>query len=406
MSPRQMLETDPLIPDSVLVEGGRMAEWVTERGALLPSDEAMLASQWSLIERSVFEVTEVRHDEGMTIRDVRTGDILDVDERRGTHGMKVGTYILARPLPVGDDTLQFFGGLVIIPDPALHSFIDLLDSRPSPVQLLSLVARTEAPPELRNTSLEELVFTEMTWQVADESAAHEVLDEIFEPVDGSKWSWLAEPDAMTTSTSTGAPTGSVADEHGADQTVADHRGAHQSGGQPPHLDQGRTVLGEISLDSDRLTISVNSIERAERVNAIITDALPDAVLVEELRSSMDDLRDDQDYEEYIFADATDMDDGTDIDGVTPGSGLIDPSQLSPEMKAALRQHMDLQEERWVDESIPALGGATPRQALDDPTRRDDLMRLLDRMESMEAHLPVDGAGLEMRTSRLRELLGL
>ena len=35
------------------------------------------------------------------------------------------------------------------------------------------------------------------------------------------------------------------------------------------------------------------------------------------------------------------------------------------------------ETNWLDESIPALDGHTPRQAAADPTRRADLIRLLD-----------------------------
>lgn len=34
------------------------------------------------------------------------------------------------------------------------------------------------------------------------------------------------------------------------------------------------------------------------------------------------------------------------------------------------------EDRWCDERVPALGGLTPRQAADDPTRRADLLALL------------------------------
>ena len=68
--------------------------------------------------------------------------------------------------------------------------------------------------------------------------------------------------------------------------------------------------------------------------------------------------------------------------------------------------MDMYKEQWVDEAIPALGGATPRQALDDPTRRDDLFRLLDRMEEMDARQSPAQRALGIRTSRLRELLGL
>jgi hypothetical protein len=35
------------------------------------------------------------------------------------------------------------------------------------------------------------------------------------------------------------------------------------------------------------------------------------------------------------------------------------------------------ETKWLDEPILALDGHTPRQAADDPTRRGDLIKLLD-----------------------------
>ena len=58
---------------------------------------------------------------------------------------------------------------------------------------------------------------------------------------------------------------------------------------------------------------------------------------------------------------------------------------------------------WLDESIPALGGLTPRQAADDPTRREDLMALLVEFERRD--LP--GTGFtSFNTERLRALLGL
>ncbi len=46
--------------------------------------------------------------------------------------------------------------------------------------------------------------------------------------------------------------------------------------------------------------------------------------------------------------------------------------------------------RWVDEEVPALGGLTPREAAVDPTRREDLIRLLDEFED-RAHAMVDGS---------------
>jgi hypothetical protein len=362
MSPRRLLEVDPLIADSVLTEGGRFHEWLAERGALLPSDEALLAGQWALVDRSVFEVTEVRLDEGMTVRDVRTGDVIDVQERLGTHGLEVGWYLLARPLPTGTGANQFFGGITIVPDSMLDRFIELLDDEPTPAQLLLLVAEAEAPPTLSNRDGHATVFCESTWTVPDVETATEALDSAFEPGDvAGRWTWLQD---------------------GEDDSAITVHG-------------GRTVLGTLALEGDRLTASTNSVERADAIGQRIDSLLPGVELVEELRSDVDEIRNDLAYERAVFGDDDE-----------PPAGLIDPTQAPPELQAALRQQMDRYEEQWVDESIPALGGATPRQALDDPTRRDDLFRLLDRMEEMDAHRSPEQQALGMRTSRLRELLGL
>jgi hypothetical protein len=57
------------------------------------------------------------------------------------------------------------------------------------------------------------------------------------------------------------------------------------------------------------------------------------------------------------------------------------------------------EEQWLDLPIPALAGRTPREAADDPTRRDDLVRLL-------ASLPKTDDPTAMSAAPLRTALGL
>ncbi|CAN5607187.1 hypothetical protein BH09ACT7_BH09ACT7_60480 [soil metagenome] len=57
------------------------------------------------------------------------------------------------------------------------------------------------------------------------------------------------------------------------------------------------------------------------------------------------------------------------------------------------------EQAWLDEPIPALAGHTPRQCANDPTRRDDLIRLLDSF-------PQDTDQPGMSPTRLRAALGL
>ena len=75
-----------------------------------------------------------------------------------------------------------------------------------------------------------------------------------------------------------------------------------------------------------------------------------------------------------------------------------PEPGSPEYEAVamvIAQH----EANWVTDSIPALGGARPDEAAADPTRRADLIRLLDSMPQTEDPLVMSGL-------RLRRRLGL
>ena len=71
------------------------------------------------------------------------------------------------------------------------------------------------------------------------------------------------------------------------------------------------------------------------------------------------------------------------------------------IRAALAEHIAGYERRWLDESIPALGGRTPREAAGDPIGREELTRLL-------ASFPVPGPDDvgAMDPDRLRAELGL
>ncbi len=74
--------------------------------------------------------------------------------------------------------------------------------------------------------------------------------------------------------------------------------------------------------------------------------------------------------------------------------------MIPRLAAMLDQFIRDYEAKWLDEPIPALDGYTPRQAADDPTRRGDLLKLLNSF-------PAGGAGRGgMDVDRLRTALGL
>ena len=77
------------------------------------------------------------------------------------------------------------------------------------------------------------------------------------------------------------------------------------------------------------------------------------------------------------------------------SGPLDPEAAHK----ALTAYMADYERRWLELSVPALRGLTPRQAAADPTRREDLVQLL-------ASFPETDDPTAMSAGRLREALGI
>ncbi len=72
-------------------------------------------------------------------------------------------------------------------------------------------------------------------------------------------------------------------------------------------------------------------------------------------------------------------------------------ETDPELAQVLAEAMAKYEKDWLDESIPALAGVTPRNAAADPTRRSDLIALLKSFPIVEGG---------MSAQRLAEALGL
>jgi hypothetical protein len=141
---------DPLVIDVVLHEGGWFERFLTERGALLPEDEALLARAWTLVNRTIYEVVEVRPGAGVGVRDLRTGDVLDVRERNFSRQARRGGLLCARAVPDGESSHQFIGGIFEVAPGTERAVLGLLDDRDG-LALLAYVA------ELARASQPDLV---------------------------------------------------------------------------------------------------------------------------------------------------------------------------------------------------------------------------------------------------------
>lgn len=331
---------DPLVIDATLFEGDAFADFLAVRGPLLPDDERSLAEQWLLIDRSLFEVEQVRPGHGLTVRDVRTGDFNEVQERTASRQLKSGQLICTRVLPTGDGTARFFGGLEPVALHERNALIALLDEGPDPVELVAFLSRRFAPPTLTNTEGDPLMICEAVVHVSDSARIESALDATYDRVED------AEPPQWFEHVTT---------------------------------DGMERIRATVVLDGNTVRVETNSEERMDRVLATLEQLDPAMRVVDDAREPIDDPR-----EMAAQMPAT-------------AKGAVDPDD--PHVAALLDAMILDYEAKWLDESIPALDGHTPRQAADDPTRRPDLIRLLDSF-------PADAGRHGMNADRLRAALGL
>jgi Protein of unknown function (DUF2384) len=305
----------------------------------------MLAAQWALVDRGVFEIVSVRDDE-LRLRDIGRGETITVTNTHRSDATRPGLHVIGRPLPVGD-TYRAFSGFMAVSHHLVNPLIDAIAAGDTD-ELMSQLAAMFRPPTLRNTSGEELAFHTISWTVDDPEALDEALTAAGCKSSGDReWSLTADTSGMR------------------DAIVSTLR-----------FDETDGVL----------VAETNSDERAAQVTALVADAVPSARLLDDRRREFDEV-------------AEDYYDGLDDDDDHDEPGRIDPDD--PEIRRFLDEAIRAKEIEWLVEEIPALGGRTPRDAVTDPVGREEVRRLLASFPE-----PPPGEVVGFRASRLRADLGL
>ncbi|RIK10767.1 MAG: hypothetical protein DCC49_02255 [Acidobacteria bacterium] len=337
--------SDPIVIDLALTEGGWFERFLEERGPLLPEDESVLAHSWLFVERSVFEVIDVEAGEGLTLRDLRTGESVEVRERSFSEIAHPKMMICARPVPDGGG-YQFVGGIIVVEPGHERGLLAILDDG-DPYSIAEWFSAAHAPPRLANREGDDLVLCEIELEVANPPEAVDFLDANFE---GERDGWVEVHD----------------------------------------LDEDESIIrAQLALNGSRLTVNVNSEERARRVLALL-DRMPGGCLVVSERREPLDVA-------TVQARASEM-------AESAGASLSD-EEIPLEARALMAEYRDRYEERWCEQPVPALGGLTPREAAEDPTRREELDRLIASFER-ESVADSEDFDVVMRPARLRELLGM
>lgn len=338
---RQFLD-DPFLVDVAVHEGGLGEMYADERGPLLSAEEVGLLEQVLDEPLRLWEITGVVHGESLTLRDTGTGDELIVTEHAGSAFREVGELLLAR-VTIVDAEAMLFGVPLLVPLRERERVLRMLDDWVDADSLALWFGSLFLPPRMTNREGEDLVLRRTVCEIDDEpDAVAAALDETFERRDDTPvWHEMFDLD-----------------------------------------DHDRVVRGVLRLDGMQLTVESNSEERQERLLQTL-DGLFDYKVVE-----------DRDLDEF------------DLEDLDPDARLIDLNEMTDEtteeIRSLVEQNIREYEQRWVDEAVPALGGLTPREALDDPTRREDLFALLQEIRTHE--LPTGAVG--MSVERIEGLLGI
>ena len=341
----EKLIDDEFVADVALFEGGTLAEFLEQRAPLLPTEDVAEGEVWLATPRRLYEVLEVEAGQGMVLIDLTTGRRLEVDEQLGSSDRRVGDYLLARVVRP-DAAPAIVGAGMLVPMGSRETVLAILDEGADPEDLVHWFVTVTAPPQLQNRAGEDLVLCELT---------------VDSGLDGSEDVAAAVDDCL----------GSQARD--ADEATTWRWSVPVPDGVPDE----RLIAGQVEVDGRRLTCTTNSEERADELIAMLRAAMPNLSVESDVRIPADELP----------------------LGEGDGSSLVDPADAPPEVQEALREYQRQYEEAWIDMAIPALDGMTPREAMDDPTRRDDVERLL-------ADMARDSGDFGMDPARIRELLGL
>ncbi len=328
----------------------------------------------------IYEVIGIERGRGVYIRDIFDNTEIFVNDVNSSKGMNKWDIIILRVITVGDK-YYISGAACILPQSARagiiqyakEEFIDFKKEKPEATwrdfikdlgyTFITFTYRKAAQPvQFATPEGDPIIFAKAIYKVMDYERAVDALQDIpgFEILDSGQneihFGWFVEVTELNPEGGRLIFQSTVITEEG--------EGKYKS-------------MGDITINSNQLTLNCLSSERLERGKNLLK-ALGDVI---EFQSES---------EEYPV-----LEGGKDK---TPETGLEDP--VLEELK---RKFLEDHYRKWVDMSIPFLNGRTPRECSKTPEGKAKLDELLKVIENAEERRMRSGEQ-SYDVSKLREML--
>ena len=335
---------------------------------------------------SFHDIVRCEPGKGFVLRDIMSGEERHVIEHRGSGNAKPGDILFAQVV-VLDELAQIEGcAPLLIPPihkaPILALRKEIVSSKQpvTPALLreydLEMFAvyhdlieplRNPRAPELRNTDDDPLLFHKLIYDIDSPQTAFDALKTL--ALDATDAELLA---------------GAEHDAHGLLRKI---EFSWLQRGNKQHKDWNNTIIGNIRIDGDTLTVEVNSEKRANKFKTQAKNLLgpnaryrtaviesPEAMLARGAPGKTEQQRAEQ-----------------------------EALESNPDVQAALAEHLEAHYNNWLDTKIPMLGNKTPRQAVKTPDGRELVEALLTQLERgmRERKMPGNEALIERLRQRLK-----
>lgn len=336
-----------------------------------------------------WDVTGVQPGKTIDLKNIMSGKTITVQERMASESLQAKNIVFARVVAVDDVCMIVGMGRTIIPPGFKSGLIELrqdmreewpeindealqdwaMDMRE---EYLSIDWHLRSPPKMQNTDGDPLELHKLIFEINDPEFALKKLASLCTEESLEDIKKNAKTDAKGLIQKVNFPWTKKGNKKNAYYT--------------------NTILGEITIENKKMTVQVNSAERARHIKKEIKTRMGNEArfkvdVIEDMEAAMSRLDEDSFDSKKIQKEH---------------DALMAKPEVRQKFEEMILKHWD----EWMDMKIPALGNKTPRKAVKTSDGREAVEALLDDIERGKTADPILNELQKQGSQKVRKELGL